>query len=183
MDHGTRLLCRHGRIFTPVSRLHAISHISKAGSLSRVAGFLDMPKISRAEIWDKSKADMFAKSVASFQAVWLVAQVISRGIQQLPITLLELSTVALVSCTGAAVYFWFSKPLNVDTPTIINLNVSITEILFHAGRGPKAVWRETPLDFIEPDVYTTSQLPFGRYLGVKRGRSLVCPNDRGLSSS
>ena len=141
-------------------------------------GFLQLPNITRAEIWDKSKADMFAKSVASFQAAWLVAQVVSRGVQRLPVTLLELSTVALISCTGAALYFWFFKPLNVETPTVVNLDICITEIYSRAGKEAKAAWKDTPLDFIEPDIYTSSQLPFGRHVGVKERPLPRLPNDR-----
>lgn len=83
--------------------------------------YLPMPAITKEEIWDKSKADKFAKAVASFQAAWLVVQVIGRGVQQLPFTLLELSTVALITCTTGALFFWFRKPLNVETPTTLHL--------------------------------------------------------------
>lgn len=68
-----------------------------------------MPSISKAEIWDKSKADRFAKFIACFQAGWLVLQVAARAAQNLPVTLLELSTVALVSCTAATFFFWFCE--------------------------------------------------------------------------
>ena len=141
-------------------------------------GFLQMPRITRAEIWDKSKADIFAKCVASLQAAWLVTQVASRGAQRLPVSLLELSTVALVTCTGATLYFWFSKPLNVDTPTIIRLETTIAEVLVRAGKEVEAKWKDTPLDFIEPDVYTASQLPFGKHIGVQERPLPRLPNDR-----
>lgn len=141
-------------------------------------GHLRMPKITKEEIWDKSKADMFAKCVASFQAAWLVAQVISRGIQHLRTSLLELSTVALVTCAGATIYFWLSKPLNVDTPTVISLRTSIAEVITQAGEGVEASWQDTPLDFIEPNIYTSSQLPFGKHLGVKERPLPRLPNDR-----
>ena len=143
-----------------------------------VQGFLKMPKITKEEIWDKSKADLFAKSVACFQVAWLVTQVVSRGIQRLPITLLELSTVALVTCTGATLYFWFFKPLNVGTPTGISLETCVAEVLAHAGKEIEATWKDTPLDFIEPDIYTSSQLPFGKYLGVTERPLPRLPNDR-----
>ena len=140
--------------------------------------YLEMPKITKEEIWDKSKADMFAKTIASFQAGWLVAQVISRGIRRLPITLLELSTVALVACTGATLYFWFFKPLNVDTPTPVRLKTSVAKVLAHAGKDVEGAWKDTPFDFIEPDAYTSSQLPFGKHLGVKERPLPRLPNDR-----
>ena len=82
---------------------------------------------------------MFAKVVASFQAAWLVAQVVARGIQHLSVTLLELSTIALITCTGAALLFWFNKPLNVETPTTLELEFSVTEILVRAGKSADAL--------------------------------------------
>ena len=71
--------------------------------------YITMPAITKAEIWDKSKADRFAKYIACFQAGWLVLQVAARAVQHLPVTLLELSTVALISCTGATFFFWFCE--------------------------------------------------------------------------
>ena len=141
-------------------------------------GHLLMPSITKEEIWDKSKADMFAKAVASFQAAWLVAQVVARGIQHLPVTLLELSTVALVTCTGAALFFWFSKPLNVDTPTTLEAEVNIAQVLVWAGDKAEAPFRDTPLDFIEPNLYTSSQMPFGKHWGVQQRPLPRIPNDR-----
>ena len=141
-------------------------------------GYLSVPKITKKEIWDKSKADMFAKAVAGFQAAWLVAQVIARGIQHLSVTLLELSTVALITCTGAALLFWFNKPLNVETPTNLKLGFSIAEVLVRAGDPARAPFQDTPLDFIEPNLYTSSQMPFASCWGVQERPLPRIPNDR-----
>lgn len=141
-------------------------------------GYLSMPRITKDEIWDKSKADMFAKVIASFQAVWLVAQVLARAIQNLPVTLLELSTVALIMCTGATLFFWFWKPLNVDTPSILVLNVTIAEVLLQAGDKAKSPFQDTPLDFVEPNLYTSSQMPLARCWGVQERPLPRIPNDR-----
>ena len=88
-----------------------------------VSKYMPLPAITRAEIWDKSKADRFAKYVASLQAGWLVLQVVARAVQHLPITLLELSTVALITCTAATFYFWFCTFLTLSTWTILELIV------------------------------------------------------------
>lgn len=137
-----------------------------------------LPDISREEIWDKSKADVFAKAAASFQAAWLIAQVIGRLIQGLPITLLEVSTMALVSCTGAAMFFWFCKPLNVETPTILRCATTVAEILLLAGEKASTPFKDTPLDFIESKIYTSSQLPLAKYWGVQQRPLPRLPNDR-----
>ena len=140
--------------------------------------YLPMPKITKKEIWDKSKADMFAKIIAGFQAAWLVAQVVARGFQHLPVTLLELSTVALITCTGAALLFWTNKPLNVETPTNLELDCSVAEILLRAGDAAGAPFQDTPLDFVEPNLYTSSQLPLASYWGVQERPLPRIPNDR-----
>lgn len=140
--------------------------------------YLPMPKITKKEIWDKSKADMFAKTVAGFQAAWLVAQVIARGVQHLSVTLLELSTVALITCTGAALFFWVNKPLNVETPTDLELKFSVAEILVQAGETARTPFQDTPLDFIEPNLYSSSQLPFSSCWGVQERPLPRIPNDR-----
>ncbi|KAL9635625.1 MAG: hypothetical protein Q9164_003339 [Protoblastenia rupestris] len=140
--------------------------------------YLPMPTITKEEIWDKSKADRFAKAVASFQAAWLVAQVIGRGIQRIPFTLLELSTVALITCTGAALFFWFRKPLNVETPTILHLEISLAGLLQRAGDKANKPFQDTPLDFIEANIYTSSQMPLSKLWGVQERPLPRLPNDR-----
>ena len=141
-------------------------------------GYMSMPAITRREIWDKSKADKFAKAFACLQALWLVAEVVMRGFQRLAVAPLELSTVALVTCTGAAVFFWSSKPLNVETPTVVYSDVPLSKILMSAGEGAQTPFKDTPLDFIEPNLYTSSQFPFNKYWGVQERPLPRLPNDR-----
>ena len=140
--------------------------------------YLPAPTISREEIWDKSKADFFAKCVATLQVGWFVAQIIGRAIGGLPITLLELSTVALITCSVATFYFWYFKPLDVDIPTYLDIDVSMAEILITAGEATKTPWQNTPLDFIEPLAYTSSQLPLSSFWGVRERPLPRIPNDR-----
>ena len=141
-------------------------------------GHLRLPSLTKKEISDKSKADPFAKTIAVLQSSWLVVQVIARGISGLPITLLELTTVALVACTGFTFLFWFSKPLNVDTPTIVDIDIDIASILIEAGDAAKPPFLDTPLDFVEPQLYTSSQMPLHRFWGVQPRPLPRIPNDR-----
>jgi hypothetical protein len=139
---------------------------------------LPLPKITKKEIGDKSKADRLAKTIAGSQAAWLVAQVIARGVQHLPVTLLELSTVALISCTTATAFFWFQKPLGVETPTDVYLETSMAQILQLAGDDIKASYRDMPLDFVESQLYTSSQFPLHQSWGVQERPLPRIPNDR-----
>lgn len=142
------------------------------------AKYMQIPSITTKEIWDKSKVDRVGKTIAGLQAGWLIVQVIARGVQHLPITLLELSTVAILVCTGATFFFWFYKPLNVGTPTILYSNTSVKDILIQAGSAANVPFRDTPLDFVESHLYTSSQMPLHRCWGVQKRPLPRIPNDR-----
>ena len=55
-----------------------------------------LPNVSEAEITDKSKANDIAKALVLIQASWMLVQVIGRVIAKLPVTLLEINTIAHV---------------------------------------------------------------------------------------
>ena len=57
-------------------------------------GFI--PDVSEEEIWDKSKANNLAKCLVLIQAAWMFAQVVGRLAAALPVTLLEINTIAHV---------------------------------------------------------------------------------------
>ena len=74
----------------------------------------DFPRISKAEIEDRSKGDAISKSVAILQTGWFVTQCIARALQGLPITELELVTVAFATLNFVIYLLWWDKPLNVQ---------------------------------------------------------------------
>jgi len=74
----------------------------------------NFPRISKAEIEDKSKGDAISKGVAILQTSWFVIQCIARGVQGLPITELELATVAFAALNFVIYVLWWNKPLNVQ---------------------------------------------------------------------
>lgn len=55
-----------------------------------------LPNIAKAEITDKSKANDLAKALVMIQASWMLVQVLARLIARLPVTLLEVNTIAHV---------------------------------------------------------------------------------------
>ena len=55
-----------------------------------------LPSVSEAEITDKSKANNVAKALVIIQASWMLLQVIGRLFAALPVTLLEVNTIAHV---------------------------------------------------------------------------------------
>jgi hypothetical protein len=85
-------------------------------------GIFPIEGLTRKGILDKSKADGFIKAVACMQATWLITQCIARAAQSLPITTIELVTVAYTVYALSNYALWWGKPLGVGTPTVIRLN-------------------------------------------------------------
>ncbi|KAI9449653.1 hypothetical protein F5148DRAFT_1370990 [Russula earlei] len=74
----------------------------------------DFPRIAKEEIDDRSKSDIIAKTLVILHTGWFVTQCIARGVQHLPITELELVTVAFAALNFVMYLLWLDKPLNVQ---------------------------------------------------------------------
>ncbi|KAI9430897.1 hypothetical protein F5148DRAFT_990497, partial [Russula earlei] len=74
----------------------------------------DFPRIAKEEIEDKSKGDAISKALVILQTNWFVVQCIARGVQGLPVTELELVTVAFATLNFVMYLLWWDKPLNVQ---------------------------------------------------------------------
>ena len=59
-------------------------------------GYIEWPNVSEDEIRDKNKADGFARLLTVVQIIWFAISCIGRAVQQLPISSLELGTIAYV---------------------------------------------------------------------------------------
>jgi hypothetical protein len=79
-------------------------------------GSVDMPDIVQAEIKDRSKGDVLSKGIAVLQLLWFVTQLVARYAQNLPITLLEVDTLAVAALTSTAYGWWWKKPKDVERP-------------------------------------------------------------------
>lgn len=116
-------------------------------------GHIDMPRITKQEINDKSKANRETKVLAFLQTGWLVTKLIARAGQGLQITPYELTTVALLVCSFTTLILWWHKPLDVRYPTPIYLKDDLKLILDRAGVAADQGFIDTPLDFIEGNIY------------------------------
>jgi len=74
-----------------------------------------------ADINDRSKGDSLAKAVTCAQISFLLIQTFGRVGQHLPVTALEVVTLALVMCAIIAYGFWWNKPLSILRPTVIHV--------------------------------------------------------------
>ena len=72
------------------------------------------------EIKDKGKSDWLAKSLVLLQTSWFVMQCIARGIEHLPVTHLEIVTLAYAAVNFVIYIFWWNKPLNVNRPVRVS---------------------------------------------------------------
>lgn len=115
--------------------------------------YIESPQIDSQVIWDKNKADGFARLVASIQVIWFTAQCLGRAAAKLPLSTFELDTVAFVLCTLPTFFFWLEKPLDASTTVSIFLKegVTIRDILLSAGKEAEKPFRFTPLDFLAPE--------------------------------
>lgn len=66
------------------------------------------------ELANQSKGDALSKGVAILQTLWFVMQCIARRIEHLPVTSLEVMTLAYTVITVAMYAVWWDKPLNVS---------------------------------------------------------------------
>ena len=87
-----------------------------------LAKYGQTPSISLESIEDKSKANSLAKGLSILQASWMIIQCIARTKQRLPLSLLEVHTMVHVICAFAMYTFWLHKPLDVQDPTLLDLN-------------------------------------------------------------
>ena len=83
---------------------------------------------TRAEIRDRGKSDWLAKSLVLLQTSWFVMQCIARGIKHLPVTHLEIVTLAYAAMNFVIYIFWWDKPLNVNRPV---------RVVRKSGPGPQ----------------------------------------------
>ena len=68
------------------------------------------------EIKDKGKSDWLAKSLVLLQTSWFVMQCIVRAVEHLPVTHLEIVTLAYAAMNFVIYIFWWNKPLNINRP-------------------------------------------------------------------
>ena len=71
---------------------------------------------TEADIQDREKSTSFARGVLMLQTSWFIIQCFARIREHLPVTHLEIVTIAYVTMNIAMYCFWWCKPLNVNQP-------------------------------------------------------------------
>lgn len=131
--------------------------------------YIQYPEIKEKEIWDKNKADSFARALTIIQISWFSVQCFARCAQQLGLTTLELTTLSFIFCTVQTLFFWFHKPLDVEEPIEIRCNIPLRDILLEEGGQQRHNrYLQTPLDCLNPPISRTSlTAPF--IFGIRAG--------------
>ncbi|KAK0476270.1 hypothetical protein EDD18DRAFT_168649 [Armillaria luteobubalina] len=90
------------------------------GKEKRIVTLTDVPKVLEllakvraVDIKDKSKGDALSKIILILQLSWFVVQCCARVILKLPITLLEISTLAFAVQSVVSYIAWWEKPVDV----------------------------------------------------------------------
>lgn len=83
------------------------------------AGHIDVPFVSADEIQRKSGRDALSKAIAMVQLTWFIIQIVGRMRQSLAVTELELATAAVASLNIVMYILWWSKPTDIQFPTVI----------------------------------------------------------------
>ncbi|KIM20966.1 hypothetical protein M408DRAFT_117967 [Serendipita vermifera MAFF 305830] len=108
---------------------------------------------SETELKDRGKSDALTKLIVLVQTMWFVIQCIVRGTQHLPLTELEVVTLAYTMLNFFIYVFWWDKPRNVECP----IRIYKTSTTSHKESGEEAEeWDdESWLRWVLPIVYYT----------------------------
>jgi hypothetical protein len=108
---------------------------------ARKWGIITLPNAPDEDIQDKNKSDALIKIIAIFQIMYLVVQLIIRRVKGLPITQLEIMTLAFAACSVCTYIISFNKPKDVITPHVLRAQryPTTSEVLTLANFGPM-VW-------------------------------------------
>ncbi|PVG02864.1 hypothetical protein CPB86DRAFT_750855 [Serendipita vermifera] len=88
-------------------------------------GDIELPL--EAEIQDKSKTDWLAKTLVILQTTWFVVQCIARRAAHLPLSELEVVTLAYTTVNVGIYAAWWDKPRNVDRPVRVYIPSDVAE--------------------------------------------------------
>lgn len=78
------------------------------------------------QVQDRSKGDFLSKGLVALQTSWFVLECIARFQQHLPITELEVVTLAFAVLNIITYGFWWDKPLNVNCQVPIHIKPKVS---------------------------------------------------------
>jgi hypothetical protein len=82
-----------------------------------------IPCTTEEDLKDRGKSDWIAKAIVILQTSWFIVQCIARGFRHLPLTELEIVTLAYTMMNSFIYIFWWDKPRDVGCPIRVYENV------------------------------------------------------------
>ncbi|KAI0410735.1 hypothetical protein F5X98DRAFT_368631 [Xylaria grammica] len=131
-------------------------------------GYMECPKITADEIWDKSKADFLSRCFALLQAAWFISQLLGRAILQLPTTALEIFTGAIVLFSFGNSVCRLHKPYDIWKSITQNVGLTLQQIVsgdrdaalaFHQHINHSRRGRDQPLQRFSNDTFPELSVP------------------------
>jgi hypothetical protein len=121
-----------------------------------------LPVITEEDICDRSKSDAFTKVFAFIQCAWLVTQCSTRAAVGLPLTELELMTLAFIVAALVMYGFWWYKPFDVQRATMLLCpDKKAIEIRSRLGQNSKRRKQERQENI--PDIESIMQYLMGPF--------------------
>ena len=117
--------------------------------------------IDASSLQDKSKGDSISKGVAILQAGWFIMSCISRGVNYLALTELEISTLAFSMVNLVLYMLWWNKPQSVGVQILIDPSLRLidSDIPLRGGNRPRtprvAIYLLSPVISIVPSEWHT----------------------------
>ena len=118
-------------------------HPLRARDLEDCNGYESFIMPTKAEIQDRGKSDWLAKSLVLLQTSWFIMQCIARAREHLPVTHLEIVTLAYAAMNFVIYIFWWNKPLNVNRPVRVFRKSALDSDQPH--RSGRSDWTERRL--------------------------------------
>ncbi|KAI0707885.1 hypothetical protein C8Q76DRAFT_816437 [Earliella scabrosa] len=84
-----------------------------------------IPDIHVDELLDRGKADGLAKMLLTWQVLWFCLSCLNRDVQHLPLSLLEVTTIAHALCALLTYAAWWKKPKDIGQPIVIGTQSSV----------------------------------------------------------
>lgn len=112
----------------------------------------EIAAICAEDIADRSKGDALSKGLAVVQTVWFAMQCSARAAQDLPITELEVVTLAFVALNLVTYIVWWNKPLNVRRAILLRGHINHDAMSGLEGERRHATERHTGWRFLRDEV-------------------------------
>ena len=101
-------------------------------------GIIPLPSVTAEDLNDRSKGDALVKGLAVLHIAWLVIQILSRGVERLAITQLEIMVLGFAACAIITYSLLWHKPQDVKLPVYIDIPATLNreQIIELAARSP-----------------------------------------------